>query len=448
MATASMPGIISGVDSATIAQLMALEAKQQTALKTKVTQHGTVVTALQKLNAKLATLATTAADLAKPTAWAPVKATSSSDKVTVAAANGASTGTTTFQVKNLAVAHSVQFTELADSLTDVVVPADADGKHMVTIAGADGPVEVDAGDGSLGALVAALNRSPAGVTATTVSTVDGYRLRVTAKETGAESTFSLGSASGPILGGVDPARTVTGKDARLVVGGDEVVSATNTVAGLGTGLSVVLGSGTPIDTDITVEVTSDAAAMTATMKSFIGQVNAILDDIDAQATFNETTKLAGVLSREGSVRDLRSNLLNAIFPGDGTSMANLGVQLDRYGNVVFDEKKFTDAYSADPVTVQAAFADEAGTGMVQRYEKVAKDASDSVDGNLTKAVEGRQATIKQLESSIAAWDVRLELREKTITRQFTALDTYMNEWQNLGSWLSGQIASLPGYSTS
>lgn len=448
MATASMPGIISGVDSATIAQLMALEAKQQTALKTKVTQHGTVVTALQKLNAKLATLATTAADLAKPTAWAPVKATSSNEKVTVAAANGASTGSTTFQVKNLAVAHSIQLSELSDALTDVVVPADADGKHLVTISGADGPVEVDAGDGSLGALVAALNRSSAGVTATTVSTVDGYRLRVTAKETGAASAFTLGSASGPILGGADASRTVTGKDARLVVGGDEVVSATNTVTGLGTGLSVVLGSATPIDTDITVQVEGDAAAMTATIKGFVGQINAILDDIDAQATFNETTKLAGVLSREGSVRDLRSSLLGAIFPTDGTSMAAMGLQLDRYGNVVLDEKKFTDAYSADPVTVQAAFANEAGTGLIQRYEKVAKAASDSVDGNLTKAVEGRQATIKQLETSIAAWDVRLELREKTMTRQFTALDTFMNQWQNVGSWLSGQIASLPGYSTS
>lgn len=448
MATASMPGIISGVDSATIAQLMALEAKQQTALKTKVTQHGTVVTALQKLNAKLATLATTAADLAKPTAWAPVKATSSSDKVAVTATNGASTGSTTFQVKNLAVAHSVQLTELAGALTDVVVPADADGKHLVTITGADGPVEVDAGDGSLGALVAALNRSSAGVTATTVSTVDGYRLRVTAKETGAESAFTLTSAAGAVLGGVDATRTVTGKDARLVVGGDEVVSATNTVSGLGTGLSVVLGSSTPIDTDITVEVTGDATAMTATMKSFIGQINAILDDIDAQASFNETTKLAGVLSREGSVRDLRSNLLSAVFPPDGTSMASMGVQLDRYGNLVFDEKKFTESYSADPVKVQAAFANEAGTGLVQRYEKVAKQASDSVDGNLTRAVEGRQATIKQLETSIAAWDVRLELREKTMTRQFTALDTFMNQWQNVGSWLSGQIASLPGYSTS
>lgn len=448
MATASMPGIISGVDSATIAQLMALEAKQQTALKTKVTQHGTVVTALQKLNAKLATLATTAADLAKPTAWAPVKATSSSDKVAVTATNGASTGSTTFQVKNLAVAHSVQLTELADALTDVVVPADADGKHMVTITGSGDPVEVDAGDGSLGALVAALNRSSAGVTATTVSTVDGYRLRITAKETGAESAFTLGSAAGAVLGGVDATRTVTGKDALLVVGGDEVVSATNTVSGLGTGLSVVLGSGTPINTDITVEVTGDAAAMTATMKGFIGQINAILDDIDAQATFNETTKLAGVLSREGSVRDLRSNLLSAIFPADGTSMASMGVQLDRFGNLVFDEKKFTESYSADPVKVQAAFADEGGTGLVQRYGKVAKDASDSVSGNLTRAVEGRQATIKQLEGSIAAWDVRLELREKTMTRQFTALDTFMNQWQNVGSWLSGQIASLPGYSTS
>lgn len=447
MATASMPGIISGVDSTTIAQLMALEARQQTSLKSKVSQHGTVVSALQKLNAKLATLATTAADLAKPTAWAPVKATSSNDKVTVTATNGASTGATTFRVQNLAVAHAVQLTELAPTLTDVVVPEDADGRHLVTITGADGPVEVDAGDGSLGALVAGINRSSAGVTATTVSTVDGYRLRITAKETGVASAFTLESAAGPVLGGVDATRTVAGQDARLLVNGDVVTSPTNTVSGLGTGLSVTLAPGTPLDTDITVDVTGDTAGMTASVKGFIAQINAILDDIDAQASFNETTKLSGVLSRESSVREVRTNLLAAVFPPDGTSMASLGVQLDRYGNVVFDEEAFTKAYAADPVSVQAAFANEAGTGLVQRYEKVAKGASDEETGTVTQAVAGKQATIKRLEDSIAAWDVRLALREQTMTRQFSALDVSMNQWQSIGSWLSGQIASLPGYST-
>ncbi len=442
--SASIPGIVSGIDANTIKQLMALEANQQTMLKNQVTQRNGVVTALQKINAKLATLATSAADLAKPTAWAPAKATSTSDKVSVTAANGASTGSTTFQVERLAVAHSVQSAERTAALTDVVVPADADGKHLITISGVADPI--DAGDGSLGALVTAINGSDAGLTATAIKTTEGYRLRVTSKETGAESAFTLTGAEGAIMGGTQV--VAAGADASVRIGGDTVTSASNTVTGLGTGLTVVLGSATPLNTDITVDVVGDTATMSSSIKGFVAQINAILDDIDTQTAYNASTGTGATLSRDTSVTDVRSKLLGAIFPADGTSMAGAGVQLDRYGNLVFDEKKFAEAYEADPAKVQAMFANDAKTGFIQRYETVAKRASDSIDGTLTNSIKGHQTTIERLEDSVAAWDVRLELREKTLTRQFTALETSMNQWQNIGSWLSGQIGSLPGYSSS
>ena len=83
---------------------------------------------LQNLNAKIAALATQAKDLTKAAAWTPLTATSSSDKVTVSASSGTSGGSLSVTVDTSALAHKLTYTSTA-AMTDVVVPADAQGKH-------------------------------------------------------------------------------------------------------------------------------------------------------------------------------------------------------------------------------------------------------------------------------------------------------------------------------
>ena len=41
--------------------------------------------------------------------------------------------------------------------------------------------------------------------------------------------------------------------------------------------------------------------------------------------------------------------------GLGTSLAGVGIQLDRYGKLVFDADAFNTAYEADPGAVAAKF---------------------------------------------------------------------------------------------
>ena len=66
MATASVSGLASGLDTATIIdQLMQLEAASQTRLKSRVTTEQSTLKVLQNLNTKFAALATQATDLTK-----------------------------------------------------------------------------------------------------------------------------------------------------------------------------------------------------------------------------------------------------------------------------------------------------------------------------------------------------------------------------------------------
>ena len=156
-----------------------------------------------------------------------------------------------------------------------------------------------------------------------------------------------------------------------------------------------------------------------------------------QTKYNATTKTSGALAGDASVRDLSSALLDAINPGDGTTLADIGIQTDRYGKLVFNEEKFAEAYAADAAAVTAKLS--GATGLAARIEEVATGASDKYEGSITTSITGRTTGIDRLNDSIEAWDERLELRRRTLTRQFTALETALSQMNSQSSWLTSQI---------
>jgi len=255
--TASVSGLVSGLDTATIiSQLMQVEANPQTLLKSRLSTEKSSISTLQSLNSSFAALATKAADLAKKTAWTPFTTTTTSPKVTATAGPTAGPGTLSFTVGSTASLHQLSFNQAALS-TDVVTS----GSTSVTLDTLDGnTVDIDTGDGTLDSLVSALNSANAGVSARTVKLDDGsFRLQVVSSTTGAASDFTLTNTDGtPILGG---AAVIAGRDASITVGSDTVHSATNTFSGLVTGLDITLAADTAAGT--AVDITSARDTTTA-----------------------------------------------------------------------------------------------------------------------------------------------------------------------------------------
>jgi len=129
----------------------------------------------------------------------------------------------------------------------------------------------------------------------------------------------------------------------------------------------------------------------------------------------------------------------------------MGIETDKTGKLVLKEDKLKTALADDPTKVAAAFtagASATSHGFAERVRSVAKQASDFVSGTFTSAIKGRTTTIERLQDSIDDWDLRLELREKTLTRQFTAMETALSNLSSQSTWLAGQISSLPSYSNS
>ena len=435
--SASISGLASGLDTATIInQLMQLEANSQTLLKQRVNSEKTSLTSLQTVNSKFASLATKAADLAKLENWSPVKATSSSDQVTVNATSTAVPSSLSLTVNQIATAASLSFADTVANLTDRVTPADS---MIVRIVSNGITSDIDTGDGTLSGLVKAINASDAPVSASLVKTDTGYRLNLIARKTGGTSNFTATNLDGTDFLGVPTA--VAGKDAKITVGTDIIKSPSNTFTGLMPGVDVTI-SADAIGTTATVTVSQDTASMASSVKALVDAANNALSDITSLTAYNSSTKSGGLLAGDSTLRQLRDQVLSAVTAGvGGASLASVGIQLDKTGTLVFDSAKFTTAYNANPATVTAKFTGE--TGFAGKIKAIAGTASDSVDGSITSTIKSKNTAIDRLNKDIENWDRRLELRRTTLTRQFTALETAMSQMQAQSSWLASQISSLP-----
>ncbi|WP_148615836.1 flagellar filament capping protein FliD [Nocardioides rubriscoriae] len=438
---ASISGLSSGLDSAGIIdQLMQLEAAPQSRLKSRVASEQSVITSMQTLNTRVVTLQGKATALTKATAWSPLSATSSATSIKVTTAAGAAPASFSVNVLSQARVHQLGF-QSAAALTDVVTGAST----SVKLDRFDGsPVTLDTGDGTLAGLVSAIN-NPANATGLRASTIQvaggSYRLMVESVATGAAQDFDLTKLDGsPLLGG---ATVVAGSDASLDLGAGIVATSTsNTFTDLLPGTTVTLGDGATVGTTSRITVSRDTAAVTAAMKDLVDTVNSVLTSIDTQSAYNATTKTAGPLSGESAVRALRTELLNSVYPTDGSSLAGSGLQVARDGTLKLDTAAFEAAYLADPAGVTEKFGNVTD-GLAARVAAVAKSSSDSAKGTLTAAIIGRRDGVTRLQDSVADWDTRLELRRTTLQRQFTALETALNQMQSQSSWLAGQLGSLP-----
>jgi len=445
--TSSISGLVSGLDTSTIiSQLMQLEAQPQTLLKTRMSAEQSNVTSLQSLNSAFAALATKAGTLSTTSSWSPLSTTSSSSSVTASAGATAVAGSVSFTVQRTASAHQLTF-NTTKALTDTVTS----GSTKVRLDTLDGttPVDIDTGDGTLAGLVSGINSANAGVSASAVKLDDGtYRLRVVSTSTGNRSDFALTNTDGSdLLGG---ATVTAGQDAAVTLGADTIHSSSNTFAGLTTGLDVTLADGTPTGTAVTVTTSRDSASASSALADLVKSANDLLDQIDKLTAYNATTKTSGALAGDPSVRALRSKVVDTVTrAADGSSMASLGVQTDRYGKITFDATKFASAFTTDPASVTArlgAPSTAAVPGFASRLEAVGKLASDSVNGSLTTDVQGHQSTATTLQKGIDDWDVRLAAKQDSLNQYYSNLEVTLGKLQDQASWLSGQISSLAGSS--
>lgn len=87
-------------------------------------------------------------------------------------------------------------------------------------------------------------------------------------------------------------------------------------------------------------------------------------------------------------------------------------------------------------------------GLAQRMDSFAGDAIRSGTGQLATVIDGGKQQITDYDAQIRSWDVRIELKELSLRRQFANLETTLGRLRDQSSWLAGQLAGLVGGSAS
>jgi flagellar hook-associated protein 2 len=437
----SLDGLASGLDTtALIGSIMQSEALPQTLLKNKSYDIQSMVSALQGLNGKVATLATQAAAAAKPGALDLYTATTSSDKVVATTTAVAKAGAIDFQVTKLAQTQ-VTVTPKVNAVVGwpyTTMTINSGGKDYL----------IEPLGSNLDDVVTAVNAAGAGVTASKVAVGGGdFRIQFTATKSGEAGKFTI-TDPGSVFSDVKAPQ-----DAELVLWPTSptalqatVKSSTNTFADVLPGVTLTAKevSAAPV----TLTVARDDAGITKVASDLVDGVNGIFSLVASKTAVSTTTNTsgtttnAGIFAGDSTVRSVNQSILSAASLPVGTpprSPSEIGISITKTGTMEFDATKFAAALAADPAGTAAKVQEIAG-----RIATAATQASDKYTGNLTTKITGQQSEVRDLADRISDWDTRLASRQATLKSTYSALEVAMSGMKAQQSWLTSQLAGLSG----
>lgn len=304
---------------------------------------------------------------------------------------------------------------------------------------------VSDGDGTLASVVNNINSSGAGISATAVQVgTSSYRLQLAAASTGQASAITVGTS---LFGALGSLTTLTaGTDAQLTVGSGPgaytVTSASNTVSGLMTGVSLTLAKADP-QNPVTVTVAQDPSTLAGAVQTMVDAANTALSQISQATAYNGSSNTAGPLLGDSVIEQLQNQILTAVsnlVPGSNLDPSSVGIQLTDTGSITFNQSTFTAAYTANPSAVASLFQ-QATTGIAQRLQTVGSNATDPVSGSLTVEIQGGQAEVTDLANQIAAWQPILDSKRQGLQAQFTQMETLLSSLKAQSSSLSAALGT-------
>ncbi|MBZ0333234.1 flagellar filament capping protein FliD [Marinobacter sp. AL4B] len=379
MAGISSLGVGSGVlTSDLVDQLVAAERKPtEVRLDQKTARTEALISAYGQLRSAVTELRLPMRQLGSADAMKSFSATSSGSNIDVSVDAGkAARGSYSLDVVALAEAQALASTE---SFADR--DATSVGRGTITLQVGDKTTEItiDSSNDTLQGLANAINDADAGVSAGVIDTGSGFRLTLSADETGTANSVKItateeAGAEGLAGFAFDPAdaagnpkmeQTITAADAQMKINGVLITRSTNTVENVVDGLTFNL-------TDVgksTVKVEQDTGEVAERVQVFVDKFNELQGTIRELSTFNSETGQGSILTGDSTVRNIQNQLksvLTDIIPGlenaSVRSLADVGIGTDfSTGELQFDSQKFQQKLLENPDDVTALFAEQGRT---------------------------------------------------------------------------------------
>lgn len=394
MAGISSMGIGSGLDIGSLVdQLVAAERtptqnrlnRQEALLQAKISAFGTIKSAISDFSGKVNALK-------DPNIFSSFRATSTDNAaITASTTSGASAGTYSVNVDQIAAAQSVASGAFAERTTVVGGGTMTFRFGAVTVDGGDGSVgftqndeiaaqTVDIAAGSTLADVRnAVNEADIGVTATIINDGSGERLIFTSANTGNDRGFIIETDDGD---GVDNdnaglsqlafntdvatignmTRTEAAADAQISIGGLAVTRSSNTFSDVIDGVTFNIKQVT--DSAATISVAQSTGTAKDAITDFVSGYNELRQSINQLTAYDTETQQGAVLlgnatlrTISNSIRSVLSELVSGLENSSIRSLADIGITTNSDGTLATDTTKLEAALAESPELVGALFSE-------------------------------------------------------------------------------------------
>lgn len=391
----AVTGIGSGLDiEGIVSQLISAErGPVESRLLGREARLTSQLSAVGTLQGALSNLQTRVETLARASTFAQRSASSSnSDAVSASATSSAAAGSFRVQVDNLAEAQSLasgSFENLTDTVgegtltfrfgnIDVDPPASAPQSVDGFTVNADRPsasITIDSSNNTLQGVRDAINDADAGVSAAIVDDGSGFRLLLSATQTGAANAVEIqvedtgdgddGDASGLSRLAFNESannleQTAAGSDANFSINGLALTSDSNRVGGVIDGVDLTLRETT--EAAATVTVSNNESAVRSAIEGFVEAFNNFARISDNLTSYNADTGTAGPLQGDFAARSVTTRIREALsesadgFDGPFASLTELGIRTQADGSLSIDEGILNDALSDNFDSIAGVFS--------------------------------------------------------------------------------------------
>lgn len=442
MGSLSSPGIGSGLNvSQLVSQLVAAErAPQDRRIARRQSEAQTDLAAFAQVRGVLLGLQAAANTLDGAGGTVARKATVQQGAgFTANATTSAALGRYSIEVESLAVAQkrqSAAFSETADLGTGSVTFTVGSDSYTVTLGATT----------TLAQLRDSINTATGGkgLSATVVKGDAGSVLVLNAATAGTAGAIGV-SASGSIAGfTAGLAVTTVATDAVVKVDGVVRTSASNRLTDLIGGVTLDLTKAED-NTIYTLDVTADGSSLRTAVQSFVSAYNNALSTLRNVSAFNAESGSGGPLVGDSAIRGLQQALRNVVG-GSFDALSALGIRSSKDGSLTVDAAKFDQAVAATPSAVADLFKKDDASRLGGRLATQLAGAVAPNTGLLEARTKALNDRLKGLQTDRERLDVRISRVEENYRRQFTALDGLVAQLQSTQSFLTRELARLPGAS--
>ena len=296
-----------------------------------------------------------------------------------------------------------------------------------------------------------------GVTANIINTGSEAKLVLTSTVTGTgndlvitndnaelDNVSTVANAGG--AGGIGIAAENTAKDAIIKVDGITITNDTNTFKDAVQDMTITAKRESVDNETAKLSVDFDRESATTLVDELITNYNNVIGQLGFQS------RIGKPLNGDSTIRSLSSQLVNALStslsdagPFESIFDIGLGVNKEGYLEKSTLVRSLNDALDNNFDDIGKAFAGE--NGIASKFEELLNNYVDT-NGIMKQREDSLNGQISELEDDVENHQFRMESLEARLREQYAGLDVLLAQMQSTQTYLSAQLASLPGFTRS